>query len=88
MGGHLRPFGTVLKIGVADTGGRVQNCQCLVLRDALMIFSPTSAPLRSCKMSETGKKQGYQIQNVLTFENDGTIWAPEVAKTSRVLIGL
>jgi hypothetical protein len=36
--------------------------------------------------SKKGKQ--IQIQNVLTLENDGTIWAPEVAKTSRVLIGL
>jgi hypothetical protein len=28
------------------------------------------------------------IQNVLTLENDSTIWAPEVTKTSRVLVGL
>jgi len=31
--------------------------------------------------------QGKQTENVLTLENDGSIWAPEVAKTSRVLIG-
>ena len=32
--------------------------------------------------------QGKREQKVLTLENDGTIWAPGVSKTSRVLISL
>jgi hypothetical protein len=34
-----------------------------------------------------GKKE-EQIKDMLTLENDGVIWAPEVAETSRVLISL
>ena len=59
----MRRFATVLKSGAVTTRGRVQNCQCLVLRDALMIFSPISLPPRSDKISETRKrkKNKYEI---------------------------
>ena len=40
------------------------------------------------KVMRNGTKQGKRKQNVLTLENDGTVWVPGISKTSRVLISL
>jgi len=49
--------------------------------------SPSSLPPRSRKTSD--KLQNQDIKHdVRTLENYSTVWAPEVAKTSRVWIGI
>lgn len=53
--------------------------------DDILAHEPPAEVLQDVRNREN---QGNQIQNVLTLENDDTIWPPEVAKTSRVLIGL
>ena len=59
------------------TGSRLQNPQCVPLRDALTMLSPLSLPHVSEKTSETGEKKQKDAQ---TFKYDGILRAPKVTE--------
>ena len=68
---------------MVDTGSRSQNPLYVPLRDTLTMPSPMSLPQISGKTSETG---GKEKQDAQTFEDDGILWAPNVAKRLRNLV--